>query len=151
MDTHPNSTQAILLSTALLFSTMCYATTSSRAAKTNLHNAVAQLSAQPSCGFSFPQRPFQAGTRVVFVTSNSSDADGAQVYLGSNCQGFIKQEQPNREAYSLMVANVPPGNYTVTVKKQGYADFQTDVSVLASNEEESAPKVTVRFALRKAM
>ena len=101
-----------------------------------------------SCAPSYPQKPLAKGTRVVIVTSTRG-VEGAQVYLDGKCQGLIKREAPNRNAYSLMVVNVPPGRYTVKVHMQGYRDFQTNVDVVAINQPpEKTPKVVVRFELQ---
>jgi hypothetical protein len=105
-------------------------------------------SGQAGCAPSFPQRPLAAGTRVLFFTSTAA-VEGAQVYLNGKCQGLIRREAPNRNAYSLRVANVPPGKYSVRVQMQGYKDFRSNVNVMSSEQPPGkTPKVIVRFELQ---
>jgi hypothetical protein len=108
----------------------------------------AKSSAKTGCAPSFPQKPLANGTRVLIFTS-PDDFQGAQVYLAGKCQGLIRQEAPNRNAYSLMVGNVPPGKYAVLIRMKGYQDFRTNVDVVASSlPPEKTPKVPVKFQLQ---
>ncbi|HUX66621.1 MAG TPA: hypothetical protein VMV31_03950 [Terriglobales bacterium] len=99
-----------------------------------------------ACAPSYPQSPPRAGTRVLIFNS-TTDASGAQVYLDGRCQGVMRQEVPGRDTYSLMVVNVPPGNYAVTIRMPGSADFRTMVHVIASNRPaEQTPKILVAYS-----
>ena len=90
------------------------------------------------------------GARVMLFTSSTA-VQGAEVYLDGKCQGLIKQEAPGRAAYSLMLVNVPPGQYAVTVRMPGYRDFQTRVSVVPGNQpQQETPKVVVNFELQRS-
>jgi hypothetical protein len=111
--------------------------------------AAAGGAAPADCAPSYPQAPLMPGARVMFFTSSSA-AQGAQVYLDGKCQGLIKQEAPGRAASSLMLVNVPPGQHAVTVRLQGYRDFQTGVSVVPSTQPpQETPKVVVNFQLQR--
>lgn len=103
--------------------------------------------AQTDCAPSYPQKPIVAGTRAVIFASTTG-AEGAQVYLSGICQGLMRREAPNRNAYALIVSNVPLGSYAVIVRMQGYPDFQTTVNVTASSlPPGKTPYVMVRFEL----
>ncbi len=97
------------------------------------------------CAPSYPQAPPRAGTRVLIFTS-ATDATGAQVYLDGRCQGVMRQEAPGRDAYSLILANVPPGDHAVTIRRPGSPDFRTTVRVVASTQPAGrTPKITVTY------
>lgn len=95
-------------------------------------------SEQTSCAPSYPQGDSMPGTRVVFFTTSQA-VEGAEAYLDGKCQGRIRREAPNRNAYSLMVVNVPPGVYPVMVRMAGYRDFEGSVNVVASEQPPNGP------------
>jgi hypothetical protein len=55
----------------------------------------------------------------------SSTPSGASVYLNGNFRGVTPQDD------SLDIVNLAPGSYTVTVKKSGYLDYATTVTIQA--------------------
>jgi hypothetical protein len=55
----------------------------------------------------------------------SSSPSGAAVYLNANFRGVTPQDD------SLDIVNLAPGSYTVTVKKSGYVDYVSTVSIQA--------------------
>jgi hypothetical protein len=98
------------------------------------------------CTPSYPGGALRSGTRVVFVTSSDRSAEGAEVLLDGKCQGTIAREAPGRDAYSLMLINIPVGTYLVTVRQKGYPGIQRTVQVSSSDQPpEQTPKVVVRF------
>ena len=100
------------------------------------------------CTLSYPGGVLRFGTRVIFVTSSDPSAEGAEVLLDGRCQGTITREAPGRDAYSLMLTNIPLGTYQVNVRQKGYPDIERQVQVPASNQPpEETPKVVIRFAL----
>ena len=112
-----------------------------------LDHGMVFASEQTSCAPSYPQGDSMPGTRVVFFTT-SQTVEGAEAYLDGKCQGRIRREAPDRNAYSLMVVNVPLGVHAVMVRMTGYRDFQGSVNVMASDlPPERTAKVVVRFEL----
>ncbi len=100
---------------------------------------------QVPCTPTYPIQPAPQGWRVLFIGSSNSAVEGAQVYLDGKCQGRITRRSTGEQ---FLMLRVPPGKYEITVKKDGFVDFQRNVDIAPSLlPDDKTPKVPVLFDL----
>jgi PEGA domain len=79
--------------------------------------------------------PVVPGTGEIFISSGSSSAQGARVYLNGKCQERMLKRG---EGALILLTQIPPGNYFIKVSKSGYKDFSRDILV-KTQERSSVP------------
>lgn len=99
-----------------------------------------------NCSPTFPEIGEMPGRRVLYFNANES-ARGAEVYLDGRCQGYLATQSSGKLRDNMLV-NVPPGKYEVALRKKGYQDFRSTITVPASGmPPPSTPKVVVQVTL----
>jgi tetratricopeptide (TPR) repeat protein len=99
---------------------------------------------KPSCSPTFPETGDILGRRVLYFDPDDSIA-GAEVYLDGKCQGDLGISGRLRDN---MLVNVPPGSYEIALKKKGFQEYRSTISVPSSNTLPNfTPKVILRIRL----
>jgi len=88
-----------------------------------------------ACAPTFPSAG--ANTGEILIVSSTPEGRGASVYLDDKCQGRI----PTRRLSSpgtissnnpiLLLAHVPAGTYTISIRKSGFQNVKREVTVVA--------------------
>lgn len=99
-----------------------------------------------NCSPTFPEIGEMPGRRVLYFNADES-ARGAEVYLDGRCQGYLATQSSGKLRDNMLV-NVPPGNHEVALRKKGYQDFRSTITVPASAMPlPSTSKVVVQVTL----
>ena len=90
---------------------------------------------------SFEVTSSKAGNGEIFIGSGSSDAQRARVYVDGRCEARMLVRESGGAVY--LVRQVPPGVYGITIRKHGFRDFTTNVTVVGGQRS------TVNFDLQQ--
>ena len=93
------------------------------------------------CSAKFRGDVVQAGNGEIFIGSGSSDAQRARVYVDGRCEARMLVRESGGAVY--LVRQVPPGVYGITIRKHGFRDFTTNVTVVGGQRS------TVNFDLQQ--
>jgi hypothetical protein len=100
-----------------------------------------------ACAPTFPTAG--ANTGEILLVSSTPDGRGARVYLNDKCQGMLQTRRLRTPGITtssnnptLLLAHVPAGTYTISIRKSGFQDVKRDVTVVPGQ------RVPVNFDLR---
>ena len=89
-----------------------------------------------ACAPTFPTPGTNTGE--ILLLSSTPEARGATVYLNDRCQGRMQARRLRLpgginpgNTITLLLAHVPPGTYTISIRKSGFQDVKRDVAVVA--------------------
>ncbi len=98
-------------------------------------NAVAPPTAptEITCTPTYSLSGTSPGTGEILLANGDLSAKGADVYLNDKCQGKMFQQGSNA---LFLIAQVPPGTYTIKVARSGYKDFTITTIVKSGQRSE---------------
>ena len=93
-----------------------------------------------TCTPTYARQGTAPGTGEIVLLSGAPDARGARVYLNEVCQDYMLSRESGA---ILLLAQVPPGGYRISVRKDGYQNLERDITVVGGQ------RVSVDFDLRR--